>query len=128
MFRTRAIASIAQPLRAASVRTYASTVTVASTRSNASAPLLGNIEASWKDLSAAEQAEIQEQIAELEKKDWKELSVDEKKAGEWEYLWLREISDQCRGSDRYPSFHAYTGSRWLDVNENETDHISPRPP
>ena len=82
MFRTRAIASIAQPVRASLARTYASTVTVASTRSNASAPMLGNIEASWKDLSATEQAEIQEQIAELEKKDWKELSVDEKKAGE----------------------------------------------
>jgi len=86
MFRTRSIASIAQPLRANLVRNYASTVTVASTRSNASAPLLGNIEASWKDLSAAEQAEIQEQIAELEKKDWKELSMDEKKAGEFKSM------------------------------------------
>jgi cytochrome c oxidase subunit 4 len=40
---------------------------------------LGNIEASWKDLSAEEQYEIHQQLRELQKKDWKELTVDEKK-------------------------------------------------
>lgn len=84
--RQRALGSLAAPLRAsraASIRTYASpAVTVTSTRSNATAPLLGNIEASWKDLSAEEQYEIHQQLRELQKKDWKELTVDEKKAGE----------------------------------------------
>lgn len=57
-------------------------MTVTSTRSNASAPLLGNIEASWKDLSAEEQHEVHQRLRELQQKDWKELSLDEKKAGE----------------------------------------------
>jgi cytochrome c oxidase subunit 4 len=60
----------------------ASTVSVTSTRSNATAPLLANIEASWKDLPAEEQYEVYHQLEELQKKDWKELTVDEKKAGE----------------------------------------------
>jgi cytochrome c oxidase subunit 4 len=64
----------------ASVR-YAS-VTVTSTRSNESAPILANIEASWKNLPSEEQYEVY-QLEELQKKDWKELTVDEKKAGEW---------------------------------------------
>ncbi|KAK1926533.1 cytochrome c oxidase subunit V [Papiliotrema laurentii] len=85
--RQRALGSLAAPLRAsraASIRTYASpAVTVTSTRSNATAPLLGNIEASWKDLSAEEQYEIHQQLRELQKKDWKELTVDEKKAAYW---------------------------------------------
>lgn len=53
-----------------------------STRTNASAPLLANIEASWKSLPAEEQYEVYQQLEELQKKDWKELTVDEKKAGE----------------------------------------------
>ncbi|RSH90549.1 Cytochrome c oxidase subunit 5A [Saitozyma podzolica] len=62
----------------ASVR-YAS-VTVTSTRSNESAPILANIEASWKNLPSEEQYEVYQQLEELQKKDWKELTVDEKKA------------------------------------------------
>ncbi|BEI96953.1 hypothetical protein CcaverHIS631_0205420 [Cutaneotrichosporon cavernicola] len=48
--------------------------------SNSSAPLLGNIEASWSSLPAAEQAEVYQALEEIQKKDWKELTVDEKKA------------------------------------------------
>jgi hypothetical protein len=66
--------------QSASVR-YAS-VTVTSTRSNESAPILANIEASWKNLPSEEQYEVYQQLEELQKKDWKELTVDEKKAGE----------------------------------------------
>ncbi|SPO30166.1 probable cytochrome-c oxidase chain V precursor [Ustilago trichophora] len=39
-----------------------------------------NIEASWKTLSKEEQYGIFRQLEELQRKDWKELSVDEKKA------------------------------------------------
>ena len=60
-----------------------SAVTVTSTRTNASAPLLANIEASWKDLATEEQYQVYQQLGELQKKDWKELSLDEKKAGEF---------------------------------------------
>ncbi|WVF66263.1 hypothetical protein IAT40_001003 [Kwoniella sp. CBS 6097] len=67
-----------------SVRRYATaaapSISVASTRSNSSAPILGNIEASWKTLPAEEQYEIYQQLEQLQKKDWKELTLDEKKA------------------------------------------------
>ncbi|GAC97765.1 cytochrome c oxidase subunit V [Pseudozyma hubeiensis SY62] len=39
-----------------------------------------NIEASWKGLSKEEQYGVFRQLEELQRKDWKELSVDEKKA------------------------------------------------
>ena len=40
-----------------------------------------NIEASWKTLSKEEQYGVFRQLEELQRKDWKELSLDEKKAG-----------------------------------------------
>ncbi len=40
-----------------------------------------NIEASWKTLSKEEQYGVFRQLEELQRKDWKELNVDEKKAG-----------------------------------------------
>jgi TRAP-type C4-dicarboxylate transport system substrate-binding protein len=59
-----------------------SSVHVVSQSTNASAPLLANIEASWASLPASEQAEVYQALEEVQKKDWKELTVDEKKAGE----------------------------------------------
>ncbi|GAA6052583.1 hypothetical protein JCM3770_003255 [Rhodotorula araucariae] len=41
---------------------------------------LGNIEASWKTLTPAEQEQTFKHLEDLQKKDWKELSLDEKKA------------------------------------------------
>ena len=73
----RALPVFSAPLRL----TRRSAVTVTSTRTNASAPLLANIEASWKDLASEEQYQVYQQLGELQKKDWKELSLDEKKAG-----------------------------------------------
>ncbi|PWY99246.1 COX4-domain-containing protein [Testicularia cyperi] len=42
--------------------------------------VIPNIEASWKTLSKEEQYGVFRQLEELQRKDWKELSVDEKKA------------------------------------------------
>ena len=42
---------------------------------------LSNVEAMWERLSADEQAVIHQQLEEIQKRDWKTLSVDEKKAG-----------------------------------------------
>ena len=42
-----------------------------------------NIEASWKTLSKEEQYGVFRQLEELQRKDWKELSVGEKKAGKY---------------------------------------------
>lgn len=75
----RRLATASSSIRFAS--TTSAPLTVTSTRSNASAPLLANIEASWKDLASEEQFEVYQQLEALQKKDWKELSVDEKKAG-----------------------------------------------
>ncbi|CDW99883.1 hypothetical protein [Sporisorium scitamineum] len=44
--------------------------------------IVPNIEASWKTLSKEEQYGVFRQLEELQRKDWKELSLDEKKA-EW---------------------------------------------
>ncbi len=44
--------------------------------------IVPQIEARWKDLAKEEQYAVFRQLEELQKKDWKELSVDEKKAGE----------------------------------------------
>ncbi|CAK9786256.1 cytochrome c oxidase subunit V [Cutaneotrichosporon oleaginosum] len=61
-------------------RAASSSVHVVSQSTNASAPLLANIEASWSSLPASEQAEVYQALEEVQKKDWKELTVDEKKA------------------------------------------------
>lgn len=78
---------------AGAARSYASaaapSISVTSTRSNASAPILANIEASWKTMPADEQYEVYRQLEELQKRDWKELTVDEKKAGMSFYQLLR---------------------------------------
>lgn len=42
---------------------------------------LSNVEAQWENLSKADQATVHRQLEEIQKKDWKALSVDEKKAG-----------------------------------------------
>ncbi|WWC57992.1 uncharacterized protein I303_100527 [Kwoniella dejecticola CBS 10117] len=68
--------STATPL----ARRFASTISVQSTSSNLSGGSLGNIEASWKGLSAENQYEIYQQLEQIQKKDWKELTLDEKKA------------------------------------------------
>ena len=75
------------PLRPAS-RAFAAAAssahTAAPAASSASAsPVipLSNVEAMWERLSADEQLVIHQQLEELQKKDWKTLSVDEKKAG-----------------------------------------------
>ncbi len=63
---------------------------------------LSNVEAMWERLSADEQLVIHQQLEELQKKDWKTLSIDEKKAGASPfpacpspYLSLRVLSPFC---------------------------------
>ncbi|KAG2019637.1 hypothetical protein CC2G_005057 [Coprinopsis cinerea AmutBmut pab1-1] len=57
----------------------AATATSSPARNVAPVPL-SNIEASWAKLSEAEQAAVHEQLEAIQVKDWKELSIDEKKA------------------------------------------------
>lgn len=44
---------------------------------------ISNVEASWTKLSPEEKASVHQQLEEIQKKDWRELTIDEKKAGEY---------------------------------------------
>ncbi|KAI0047492.1 cytochrome c oxidase subunit IV [Auriscalpium vulgare] len=64
-------------------RTFATAVhphPVASSSSAASAIPLSNVEAQWEKLASDEQLAVHQQLEELQKKDWKTLSLAEKKA------------------------------------------------
>jgi hypothetical protein len=53
---------------------------VRNTRAGSDVPV-GNIEAQWARLTPDEQASVYGKLEELQKRDWKTLSLDEKKAG-----------------------------------------------
>ena len=57
------------------VRSYATTTSTS--------PIIpvSNIEAQWEQLSQQEQLEVYEALLDAQKRDWKTLSLDEKKAG-----------------------------------------------
>lgn len=49
---------------------------------------LSNVEAQWEKLTSDEQLTVQQQLEDLQKKDWKTLSIDEKKAGAYlRFVW-----------------------------------------
>jgi cytochrome c oxidase subunit 4 len=52
-----------------------------STPAAASVIPLSNVEAQWEHLSPEEQLTVHQQLEEIQKRDWKTLSIDEKKAG-----------------------------------------------
>ncbi|KAI0261397.1 cytochrome c oxidase subunit IV family [Gloeopeniophorella convolvens] len=52
----------------------------AASQAAASAIPLSNVEAQWASLSPAEQTAVHQQLEELQRKDWKTLSLSEKKA------------------------------------------------
>lgn len=60
--------------------THASPAAAGSSGSSAVIPL-SNVEAQWETLSADEQLAVHQQLEEIQKKDWRTLSIDEKKAG-----------------------------------------------
>ncbi|KAB5595746.1 Cytochrome C oxidase, subunit IV/COX5b [Ceratobasidium theobromae] len=58
----------------------AASTTASPIRSSSSAVPLANVEAQWSSLSPDEQGEVHRELEELQKRDWKTLSIDEKKA------------------------------------------------
>ncbi|KAH7341587.1 cytochrome c oxidase subunit IV [Rhizoctonia solani] len=74
----RASRIVARP-RALLVARAAST-TASPIRSSNSAVPLANVEAQWESLSSEEQVEVHRELESLQKRDWKTLSLDEKKA------------------------------------------------
>ncbi|KAK1230026.1 Cytochrome c oxidase subunit 5B, mitochondrial [Marasmius sp. AFHP31] len=75
---TRTLATTANPSHVAS----ASHASPAPTRVNKQSSIipLGNVEAQWENMSVEDKTTVHEQLEEIMKKDWKEMSVDEKKA------------------------------------------------
>ncbi|CAE6492283.1 unnamed protein product [Rhizoctonia solani] len=74
----RASRIVARPRALLNVR--AASVTASPIRSSNSAVPLANVEAQWESLSAEEQVEVHRELENLQKRDWKTLSIDEKKA------------------------------------------------
>ncbi|KAG8899039.1 Cytochrome c oxidase subunit 5A [Tulasnella sp. 408] len=70
--QSRGLASSQTLARAASTTTHTSAAS--------SVIPVSNIEAQWETLSSKEQTEIYEQLLDAQKRDWKTLSIDEKKA------------------------------------------------
>ncbi|KAF9457564.1 COX4, subunit IV of cytochrome c oxidase [Collybia nuda] len=74
----------AQPLRRCLATTANPAHVVGSTASSSAAKAtiipLSNVEAQWAKLTSEEKLTVHEQLEEIQKKDWKELSIDEKKA------------------------------------------------
>jgi len=66
--------------RSLSAAAHASPLTSSSTSSAEAVIPLSNVEAQWEKLTADEQLVVHQQLEELQKKDWKTLSLDEKKA------------------------------------------------
>ncbi|KAJ3737333.1 cytochrome c oxidase subunit IV-domain-containing protein [Lentinula guzmanii] len=72
----RCLATTANPSHVAS----ASSASSSSSSSKASIIPLSNVEAQWEKMSSEEKSTAHEQLEEIMKKDWKQLSLDEKKA------------------------------------------------
>ncbi|KAL4256051.1 Cytochrome c oxidase subunit IV superfamily protein [Pleurotus pulmonarius] len=72
--------------RATAVRCMATAASHVSASASPSSTLkhsavpLGNVEAQWANLNQDDKSLVIEQLEELQKKDWKQLSIDEKKA------------------------------------------------
>lgn len=73
--RTLNVRSVSSPA------TLGRSLATATTLSQSSMIPVSNIEAQWASLSNKEQMEVYEQLLEVQKKDWKTMSLDEKKAG-----------------------------------------------
>ncbi|KAJ4488397.1 cytochrome c oxidase subunit IV-domain-containing protein [Lentinula aciculospora] len=71
----RCLATTANPSHVASSSASSST-----SFSKASIIPLSNVEAQWEKMSAEDKSTVHEQLEEVMKKDWKQLSLDEKKA------------------------------------------------
>ncbi|KAG8715885.1 Cytochrome c oxidase subunit 5A [Ceratobasidium sp. 394] len=76
----RASKATASTSRALFAVRAASTTAPPPIRSSTSAVPLANVEAQWSGLTAEEQVEVHRELEELQKRDWKTLSIDEKKA------------------------------------------------
>jgi cytochrome c oxidase subunit 4 len=81
----RGLATTANPSLAASSTSSASSAAT-TIKSQQSIIPLSNVEAQWEKLSKEDQVTVHSQLEALQKKDWKTLSIDEKKAGGFRFF------------------------------------------
>ena len=83
---------------------HPTTSAAASSAPRAAIPL-ANIEAQWERMSSEDQVAVHEQLEELQKKNWKELSLAEKKAGMFPFPDIPYARDvHCLPTAYYVSF------------------------
>lgn len=74
--------------RLAATRTALNTTRVVGRRNASTNVAVQNLESRWKSLSQTEQNTIAKQLEEAQKGDWKQLSLEEKKAAcMFSYSW-----------------------------------------
>lgn len=78
---TAARAPVARRALATAAAHHADVSPAAASSSKASVIPLSNIEAQWEKMPEEDKVAVHAQLAELQKRDWKTLSVDEQKAG-----------------------------------------------
>ena len=86
LLHVRALAT-STTANAAHIAAEASSSSVSASSRSASLIPLSNVEAQWAVLSDEEKALVHEQLEGLQKKDWKQLSLDDKKAGGVFFFW-----------------------------------------
>lgn len=86
------------------------------TTTTASAIPLSNVEAQWERLSSEEQLTVHQQLEEIQKRDWKTLSVDEKKAGALDFFSLAQFPRYTIASCHVG---VYTSGEPLDVEHSD---------
>jgi len=89
--------SLTRPTILASTKRAFATTSATLPRGEQSIIPLSNVEAQWATLSTEEQAIVHRQLAELQKRDWKSLSRDEKKAGQSIIFILSRLSELASG-------------------------------
>lgn len=77
----RSTAPLRRSARCLATTANPSHVTSSTSSSSQSVIPLSNVEAQWESMTSEEQLTVHQQLEQLQKRDWKELSIDEKKAG-----------------------------------------------
>lgn len=96
------------------------------TVSAASAIPLSNVEAQWATLSSSEQAAVHQQLEELQQKDWKTLSLAEKKAGPSPFF--AHMAQGKRASPIFFFFWSVWGGFFFFFHSVLCRFWTPRPP
>jgi cytochrome c oxidase subunit 4 len=90
----RTAVRVARRTLATAAAPHAPAASVATPSASRAAIPLANIEAQWERMPKEDQSVVHQQLEELQKKDWKQLSLAEKKAGA--FTELLEVQSAMR--------------------------------